>query len=122
LHEEALVHHPSGHPIHSVSEIRSHLSGRAIDLDKAIEMHDEALHIDRTLGDLDLPASLNAYALLSRFKQSGGLLDLNRAIAGCKEASGSCPPGHSDRSVYLLLLADPISASGKREDTVIPRQ
>jgi hypothetical protein len=71
------------------------------------------LHIDRALGDLDLPVSLNAYALLSRFKQSGGLLDLNRAIAGRKEASGSCPPGHFDRSVYLLLLADPISDDGR---------
>jgi len=51
-------------------------------------MHDEALTTHHSLGDLDRPACLNAHAhaLLLRFKQSGDLFDLNRAISRREEA------------------------------------
>ena len=43
--------------------------------------------------------------LIPRYKQTGGIGDVNEAIVLARGALSLCPPGHLDRSTFLNNLA-----------------
>ncbi|KAG1875785.1 TPR-like protein [Suillus subluteus] len=144
LHRAALPLYPRGHSDRSTSlynlatnlQIRFQQSGIMSDLDEAIELHRAALllyppgHSDRssvseqscTQPSSQIQASLNnlAISLRDRFKQRGIMSDLDEAIELHRAALLLCPPGHSDRPMFLTNLAkslgDRLQQSGIMSD------
>ncbi|KAG1862765.1 CHAT domain-containing protein [Suillus subalutaceus] len=78
-----------------------------------IDASDEGLHLRRVvlhlcpLGHQDRPRALDklAWALITRFRQRGSIVDLEECIQCHREAVSLCPEGHSERDSYLNDLA-----------------
>ncbi|KAG1897223.1 CHAT domain-containing protein [Suillus fuscotomentosus] len=111
---EAVSRCPEGHAdcgtcLHNLAfslTSRFRHQGRPNDLDEAISLHEEVLHLC-PVGRKYCDCSLNSVGLtlIIRFNQRGDIDGITRAISLHHEALALHPPGHSHRAITLNTLA-----------------